>query len=217
MDAVVFDLDGTLIDSFGDLVAAVMREMGTHTSHSRENELKARFGQPLPQMLGGMVPTVQLSGFVAAVRSNLHDRYLQGKITFMPGAIAALEILSERGYNLAIASNKPQQQVDAIVQNSPLKNLIKVAFGLGNPELSPKPSPDLILAVKNCLPQQNLIFVGDSKEDLMASKSAKVAFVGFMSEGNEDSQMIFREQPGIYSISHFSELPGVVERIKNGQ
>lgn len=217
MVAVVFDLDGTLIDSFQDLLEVVNRETEALGLRLEASVFEKRFGRALPEMMAGLVPESQVNSLAHRIRLSLLRGYQEGKITFMHDAISTLRLLNAQGYDLAIASNKPQSQVDAIVSNSPLKAFIQVAYGLGDTAHKPKPAPDLLLATKRHFPCRSLIFVGDSKEDFHASVTAQVDFVLVASKTPKDREMKFSKHSGVHMICHLSQLPQVVERIANGR
>ena len=172
---IVFDLDGTLIDSRADLAAAV-------------NDMRIEFGlEPLP------VPTV--AGYVGDGIRLLTERALQGapvdveaavartraaygrrlveRTTLYPGVAAALDDLQALGYRLAVVTNKPHEfTVTLLGHFGLLPRLAAVLGGGATARLKPHPEPILrALAAAGCEADGSWM-VGDHHTDLAAGRAA---------------------------------------------
>ena len=183
--AVLFDLDGTLIDSAPDIAAAV-------------NELLALSGRgPLSvaavtSMIGNGVEklveralnatgdalTPQALEHEQAAMLNIYARHLTGLTTLLPGVREALDGLQRNGIRLGLATNKQQRFIEAIFEHFGLASLFDVVIG-GAPGIVKKPAPDILIAAMQQLSvtPADTVMVGDSISDVEAARAADVRSV----------------------------------------
>lgn len=183
--AVLFDLDGTLIDSAPDIAAAV-------------NELLARQDlgpltlEDVTSMIGRGVEKLVERAFAAVGNPlspaelrhqhmemmEIYARHLTGATTLMPGAGQMLEQLQDEGIALGLVTNKPQRFIETILDFFRLSPLFGVAIG-GDSGVAKKPAPDMLLAAMEELGTEprNTVMVGDSPSDLEAARAAGVQVV----------------------------------------
>ncbi|MEI7437730.1 MAG: HAD-IA family hydrolase [bacterium] len=173
----VFDLDGTLIDSERDLGAAV-------------NLTRADFKlPPLPlKIIIGHVGNggrVLLERCLADAPVDLDDAYARWKThyrehltietTLYPGAAEGLPELAAAGHTLAIATNKPQSASDLIVRHFGLASFFHSVLGGGGP-IALKPDPamlETLMAQTGFAPEQTWM-IGDNYTDLECARRAGV-------------------------------------------
>ena len=178
-DIVGFDLDGTLLDTSGDLAAAVNHALGT-------------IGRaPLPvarirPMIGGGARHMLAQGMAAtggcddAQLDVLHDRLLahyEANISVstrpFPGAIEAIDALRERGVRVGIMTNKIEKFARAVLADLGLTD--KFDDIIGGDTLGPgtsKPSPVAIQALVDRLGGGRAAYVGDTIYDVKGAKAA---------------------------------------------
>jgi phosphoglycolate phosphatase len=183
-DIVGFDMDGTLLDTSGDLAAAV--------NHALESAGRA----PLPvesikPMIGGGARHMLAQGMAATGGCTdpeldvLHRRLLDYYEAHMvvhtapyPGALAALDQLAARGATLAIVTNKVERYAVEVLEALGLSD--RFACLIGGDTLGPgnaKPSPAPIHAMIDRCGGGRAAFVGDSIYDVRAAKAATVPVV----------------------------------------
>lgn len=178
--AVLFDLDGTLIDSLPDIHAAL-------------NETMASYGEPpfTPEAVGAMVGAgvqVLIERAYAALgkaidpasRDKVVARYLSiygpratELTTLNAGASDALRLLTEGGFRLGVVTNKPRAETDEILKHFGVFDRMELVVG-GDAGPRKKPAPDLLLfaAQELGLEPGDVVFVGDSENDVEAAQSA---------------------------------------------
>lgn len=181
----IFDLDGTLVDScatcvsiLGDMLAerggGVIDPFGAQAYMSRGGI----------DMVAGLLgaacidPVADLADF--RVR---YGRYRTPAETLFPGVAAGLERLAAAGFTLSICSNKPQGLCDQVLADTGLSGHFALVVG-GRPTLRPKPAPDLLdatLAGLGARPEECL-FIGDSELDHQVAAEAEIPFL-FLSHG----------------------------------
>jgi phosphoglycolate phosphatase len=192
---VIFDMDGTLVDSCGlcvDILSAMLRERGSDhlididfarpfMSHGGERMVSALLGPACGD------PSVELAEFRA--------RY---EVTVTPvqalfaGVADSLARLKDSDVTMAICSNKPQNLCEQVVEDTGLADFFDVIVGR-RPGLQPKPAPDLVEATLGELgaTAEECLFVGDSALDKAVADEAGMPFVfltyGYAEDGWEPS------------------------------
>jgi phosphoglycolate phosphatase len=178
--AILFDLDGTLIDSAPDITSAV-------------NELLDRRGLPpltLPQvksMIGNGVEKLVERAFAASSRplskigleeanramAPIYRRHTTLLTRLMPGAAEALARLHVAGVLMGVATNKPQLATREILQHFRLAERLGAIVG-GDAVTRKKPAPDaLLLALEQLRAEPHeALMVGDSITDVEAARAA---------------------------------------------
>ena len=169
---IIFDLDGTLLDTLEDLADSVnyiMKSNGCPEHSIRAirdmvgNGVRNLILQALPQEKKDMVDRI-LPDY-----REYYAAHSQDKTRPYTGILAAVEALAKE-YPIAVASNKPDPMV---------KPLCREYFGdiyaLGErPECPKKPAPDMVWQVMAQLGVEKCVFVGDSEVDVVTAANAKV-------------------------------------------
>jgi 2-phosphoglycolate phosphatase len=211
--AVVFDLDGTLIDSGGDIVTAL--------NHALQRTGRAPV--PMATALGfvgdgarllcaralgvpendGQVGTL-LGEYLAYYNDHATDL-----TTWMPHARAVLDELA--AYPLALCTNKPRATTDVVLARLGVRTLFSVVVAGGDlPAGKPSPEPVLEIARVLDLDPGELIMVGDGPQDVEAGRRAGARTVGVQG-GIVASDRLLASQPDVL-IASLAELPAVVAR-----
>lgn len=210
MNSVVFDLDGTLIDSAPDLRAAVnlmLSEQGVEPFDMPS--IISFIGNGLPNLvrLAMQARNLDMADHDALTTSVL-GHYQAGNsalTTLYPGARKALETLHGNGHALGLCTNKPIAPTREILQHFCLTGLFSAVFG-GDSFASRKPHPDPLLATFNALGSSG-IYVGDSEVDAETAQNADIPFALF-TEGYRKSPS--KAMSYKWSFSDFSSLPDIV-------
>jgi len=182
--ALIFDLDGTLIDSAADIAAAV----NVYMASRGWPELEEHY---VEQYIGNGPRRLLLDIFVdrglpsddatvdAAVKSYIENyhRNPTGKTRFFSHVREDLERLHKAGIRLGICTNKPHALTEKILQLLQLDHLIEVALGADAvPACKPDPSHLLAVVDKMQLGGADWAYVGDSNVDKATAEGAKATF-----------------------------------------
>ncbi|MEQ9260961.1 MAG: HAD-IA family hydrolase [Roseovarius sp.] len=216
MTTVVFDLDGTLADTSGDLIAAAnacFRGMGAgDVLHPLEDAAIALRGGRAMLTLG--LERLGRAGDIAEIDRQyplLLEAYA-GAIalhtTFYPGAMEAVERLKSDGYKVAICTNKPERLARMLMTELGALDAFDALIGADTlPVRKPDPLPlrEAVLRAGG-RPERSLL-VGDSDTDRETSRAAGVpsVLVTFAPPGMAVASL----EPEAM-IGHFDELPDVV-------
>jgi len=182
---IVFDLDGTLIDSLEDLadaMNAVLSNAGhpTHPIHAYRHFV----GDGIENLVRRAMPAARREDHdhAALLLAGMRDEYrLRGmhKTRPYPGIPAMLDALRDAGIACAILTNKPQAAAEQIV--SALFSSFPFAALVGaRPNMPVKPDPaglDLLLAEIGCGPA-DAIYVGDTDTDMKTGRSRSLFTLG---------------------------------------
>ncbi|MEG0789734.1 MAG: HAD family hydrolase [Alistipes sp.] len=181
---IIFDLDGTLLNTIGDLAVscnAVLALRGL-PQHSRE-EYAHFVGNGILRLVERALPEPLRSDYtVAAVRRDFVNYYLSHIDTYTEpyeGVTALLEQLTHRGVQVAVASNKFQAGTEKLIRH--FFPQIEFAAILGQRENVPlKPDPAVVLEIlqQTGFTATETLYVGDSGIDIDTAHSAGVRGVG---------------------------------------
>jgi phosphoglycolate phosphatase len=146
IDAVVFDLDGTLVDSYGaiaDALNATRREFDLEPVP--EERVRFIVGHGLERLIEEQIGAAHVREGVARFRAH-YDAVVDARTSALPGTRETLEELRAQGVRLGVASNKADAFVARVLETVGLAEPIAVARGLraGEP---PKPDPTILLGV----------------------------------------------------------------------
>ena len=183
---VLFDLDGTVVDS-GGIILASMRH-ATQTVLGREfsdQELLANVGGPgLEAQMEALAPgrTAELVRVYREHNEPLHET-LEGFL----GVEAVLEELHDRGHRLGIVTAKRRPTVELAFARLPLAHLFEVVVG-GDETERHKPDPEpLLLALERLGARPvDAAYVGDSPYDMQAARAGGLHAVGVTWGGIHD-------------------------------
>ena len=185
----IFDLDGTLIDSVPDLAFAVNDMLG-RIGKKRFDEETIRYwvGNGAQMLVKRALVgkreiddndmeadfTKALSLFLEAYENTLCKETL-----LYPGVYQTLERLLERGYKLAIVTNKPTPFVAPILKKLGLDPFFDAFLGGDSlPEKKPHPAPLLHMCSMMGVDVGEALMIGDSKNDILAAKSCNMQSIG---------------------------------------
>ncbi|MFQ5479361.1 MAG: HAD family hydrolase [Candidatus Binatia bacterium] len=184
--AVIFDLDGTLLDSLGDIadsMNAALLEMGFSGHEIKSYRLFVGDGvaklarRALPEQFRGD-DTVEEC--MRRMRRIYAGRLCRNTRPY-PGIEDMLDALISRGIRMAVLSNKPDEFTRILVSRLLNPRYFACVFG-ARPELSPKPDPRGLLAVAGALGLEpaRCVYVGDSGVDMRTASAAGMRSVGVL-------------------------------------
>ena len=181
---VIFDLDGTLLNTIADLAVATneaLKAMG-YPTHAEE-VIQTFVGNGVSKLLERSMPLdTRTEENIALVRRHFmayYDQHNADLSTPYPGIADMLSRLQEAGVMLAVASNKYQSATEKLIAcYFPHINFICV---LGQRQGIPvKPSPDIVLEImeKANVSRSDTLYVGDSGVDMQTAQNAHVDAIG---------------------------------------
>ena len=184
IELAIFDLDGTLLDTVGDLAAASNRMLALRGLPEHTYDDYCRFvGNGILRLVERALPEeLRTPEYVAAARADFVRFYLEAIDRYTKPYAGIPELLAEaarRGVRLAVASNKFQQGTEELVRR--FFPAIPFAAVLGQrPDVPLKPDPAVVAEILACtgVPCERALFVGDSGLDMQTARAAGVRSVG---------------------------------------
>ena len=169
----IFDLDGTLLNTLYDLKNAVNYSLGKFGFQQRTlEEVRKAVGNGLKMLVKRSLPDGTTENTVEAVLAEMKGYYAlhcHDETVPYDGIIDLLRTLKAEGHSLAIVSNKADAMVQ-ILKRVFFDGLIDFALGESQ-SYARKPAPDMVFAAVDAL-GRNAIYIGDSEVDILTAKNA---------------------------------------------
>lgn len=211
IELLIFDLDGTLVNSQYDLADAVNFAL----FRSAKPQLAY---EDIPPMLGGGLRKLISHAFQTEVKEEIeeaivifNDFYAKNhavKTIYYPGAEATLRHFNSK--KKAVLSNKPQRFTESIMHKLDKQQDFDLVMGAAPEHYALKPSPEgleKILQKFNVKPEQ-AVMIGDSTHDIMAAKAAGMRSCA-VTWGYRSKEILEKEQPDVF-VDSFAGLVDVI-------
>jgi phosphoglycolate phosphatase len=209
----IFDLDGTLIDSAEDIFEAFNLVMDLHRLPRIDHKvIYDHFGEGLTRLLYGCFPNMSQSELLSVENDFLkaYDRVMFDKTQPYPGVMNFLQAWNG---DLAVVSNKNERQVHRCLEGLGMKRFDWKAILGGDSLATKKPSPEPILeAIKRAQRSpEEVVMIGDSIVDIEAAKSAGIIVIA-VAYGYTTYEHLLHAGPDEV-ILRFSDLPKTLEKL----
>ena len=213
-ELIIFDLDGTLINSIPDIVLAINKMLSNY------NALPLTEQQVEPLVGNGAKLLVKRSLMLSMNTQDLSNEMFEEAFTnyfaaysdsvcvetyLYPDVLETLTFLHEKGYKMVICSNKPFHFMEPILDKLAIKPFINYWIGEDSlPEKKPSAAPLLHVAHEMKTNIEKCIMVGDSKNDILAAHNAGIPSIG-LTYGYNYNENIADYNPTIV-VDRFAEL-----------
>lgn len=211
VDAILFDLDGTLADTTEDIRYALARAfdaLGVQPLRPVDHLVD---GSPLEELFAVAVPDAgptEFEAFVAHYRHH-YEHAPERRSRLYPGVAPTLHALRahrEPAYRLAVATNKRGPAARNELDRLGVSAHFDLIEGTGGSGVPPKPAPDLLLSICDRLgvPPQRALMVGDTVRDLVAGQRAGMRTAA-VTYGLGPAEHLLGARPD-YLLEEFDEL-----------
>ena len=210
--AVLFDLDGTIVDSIGLLLACMNHTFEGRDSRPTESEWIAGLGTPLPEQMTPFITSEEdRQNLIKRYRDYQHEHHDRLMAAY-PGVSETLAEPKERGHPMGVVTSKGNAMMDRGLRYIGADKYMRVAIGFDSCTIhKPDPFPVLLAVGKLGYTPSESVFVGDSPHDIRAGNAAGVTTVAAL------WGPFTREMLEPYNPTHFLEdiadLPALLERI----
>lgn len=174
---IVFDWDGTLADSLGQIVTAMEQAIIAHNIELPGTErIMGHIGLGLTEFIGNLLPDME-EGIRSKVANSYREHYLSSAAditTLFPYAEETIKTLFDDGYYLAVATGKSRRGLERSLGHTNLSGYFHITRCAD--ETFSKPDPQMLLEIMELLdiPPQKTIMVGDSEFDMQMAENAGV-------------------------------------------
>lgn len=182
VDAVLFDVDGTLVDSRDAILATyaeAVRDVTGNLAAWEAMDVKHVLQRPAAEVFALLADGD--TDRTARLGEAFQRRYAarEPEITWFAGAVEVLRTLRDRGLALGIVTTKARRRLDLHLAAAGATDLFAAAV-CGDETPTPKPHPAPVLAVLDRVgaPPDRAVLVGDGVADVLAARAAGVRSVG---------------------------------------
>jgi len=218
-ELIIFDMDGTLIDSVPSLSFAINYMLKVLDSKPIAEETIRDFvgNGAEPLIKRALVrdkdyesKNIEESYFIKAkdIFLEFYGNNLNAKTTLYPDVLETLQYLKDKNYKLAVATNKPIEFVGDMLKHFKLDNFFQIYLGGGSTEYK-KPHPQMLLKICQELniTAQKSVMVGDSSSDIIAAKKANIDSIALTYGYNQGANLKELEPTAIFdSFKDIKEL-----------
>jgi len=217
--ALIFDLDGTLVDTAPDLLGAmnaVMASEGLPLIPPETLRHMVGFGarslmEQAMEAAGRVLTPEELSPLVDAFMAHYHDHIADSSVLF-PGVAETLTALKAQGARLAVLTNKPQYLADQLLPLIGIQDFFAEVYGAGRMDYV-KPDARIFHDVVRDIGGHNggAVMIGDSITDLKTAQAAKVPSI-LLSYGY--TPIPVRDLGADIVLDDFASLPEALRELK---
>ncbi|MEO7108985.1 MAG: HAD hydrolase-like protein [Polyangiaceae bacterium] len=172
---IIFDLDGTLIDSRGDIAAACNYALEKSGRPPLTTEkISTMVGDGARALIARAFDLPGESPDIENALPHFHAYYTQNPAdfsTYLPGAISTLSALRERGLQLALATNKPRATTLAVMAAMDMSKYFSAVTAGGDGPLKPAPDPLLRIFGELSVAPRDAWMIGDGTQDIGAARA----------------------------------------------
>ena len=188
--ALVWDLDGTLLNTIDDLADSVNFALTKYNQPNKTvDEVKKAVGNGVNKLIARCIENGKNNVNFAKILASFKEHYSKNsavKTVPYPEICETLKELKAHGYKLAVVSNKFENAVKELC-NKYFPNTFNVVIG-ETPQIKRKPAPDMLFEAIKLLKVQpeEIYFIGDSEVDIQTAANAEIkclsALWGFRSK-----------------------------------
>ena len=213
IDLILFDLDGTLIDSLDDLANAtnhMLLSLG-RAAVTRE-QVRGYVGQGARRLVERAMPDAATEEIERGLSLFLvyNEEHIVDRTRLYPGVVETLTTLRNAGMMLVIVSNKNVALCCKVLKTLGVEGYFASVIGADSlPERKPSPEPLLKVLRDFAVPPERVVMVGDSVNDIAAGKAAGMVTIGCTFGYGEmaeiaDADYLIDSLPGLLELSLFA-------------
>ena len=219
MRHVLFDLDGTLLDSIPLIVESMRYALSLHFEYAPNDEtLVSGIGTPLDEQLkhhghvhlGRPLTAQELTDSRSSYL--MHNRkHHDARTETFPGVLEALNRLKDMSVRMGIVTSKPQATALRGLKLCKIDHFFEFVIGYDD-VVNPKPHPEPVLKAASLLSAEptECLFVGDSPHDILSGRRATSATAAALWGPFNESELRLAEPT--YLLNHISEIAPLMAR-----
>lgn len=213
IDTVLFDLDGTLLDSKELIYRSFVHTFEKfYPNHELSDaELDSFFGPPLnvtfAKYTNDSKQIEEMIDYYRQYNLEAHDEL----VNLFPGVKETIKYLSKHNYKLGVISAKKSDLVNHALEIFKIKEYFDIVIGQDEVK-NPKPNPEGILLATRKLKSNRAVYVGDSVSDIEAGKNAKIKTCAIAyKKDNGRAPMLIEAEPDMFIDSMYGLIKALGE------
>ena len=213
IDTVLFDLDGTLLDSKELIYRSFVHTFEKfYPNHELSDaELDSFFGPPLnvtfAKYTNDSKQIEEMIDYYRQYNLEAHDEL----VNLFPGVKETIKYLSKHNYKLGVISAKKSDLVNHALEIFKIKEYFDIVIGQDEVK-NPKPNPEGILLATRKLKSNHAVYVGDSVSDIEAGKNAKIKTCAIAyKKDNGRAPMLMEAEPDMFIDSMYGLIKALGE------
>lgn len=205
-DTYIFDLDGTLLSTLGDLAASCNYALRTNGMQERTVDEVRRFvGNGVKKLMERAIPDGLLNPAFDKTYADFRQHYMQHNLDTTKPYDGVMELLGElkrRGKNIAVVSNKFYAATQELCRHFFGNELVPVAIG-EREDIRKKPAPDTVMEALRQLgaSADTSVYIGDSDVDIETARNSGMPCISVL-WGFRDRQFLID-----HGATTFAEKP----------
>jgi HAD superfamily hydrolase (TIGR01509 family) len=213
--AILFDIDGTLVDSNDAHVDAWQQAFASEGHAFSRKEIHAQVGKGGDNLVPSLLPDVpqEIQERIAHREGDIYMRDYLPRVEPFPGAKEVLKSLVQRGHTIVLASSASRTELDHYVGLLDAEGLLSGTTSKDDVERS-KPCPDIFTAAvaQTGGPRESAIVIGDTPYDILAARKAGIDAIAVLSGGFDEQELLSCKPLAIYSdvtelITNYERTP----------
>lgn len=205
----LFDLDGTVLDTYDlirqNFITLFKRFLPSYKY--TEEDLRSFFGPALVTTFKKIGCNEEETQFLFKEYRKISDSLQSKYLKVFPKTKETLLALKEKGYRLAIFSNKVYEAIVSGLREKDLLDCFEFILGVDGVSI-PKPNPEGILTVKKHF-NDECVYIGDAPSDMLTARNANVIGIGVTQAGVSKDTLL--ENGATYVIDKISDLVELLE------
>jgi len=202
-EVMIFDLDGTLVDSVGQIEISLEKARVKLGHPSTPTGLvQQQLGLPVEYLFSDLrLEPSDLQNLVQSFRENLLIEIKKENLIF-EGVLSFLQKIKFLNIPIGVATTKPTYLAKEVIANSDLKDMVN--FVQGTDEFSPKPDPEVLRRCMQGLGAKSAVMFGDRIEDIQAAKLLGLPSIGIAHSAHSVDSLLAKGAK--YAFKNFMEL-----------
>lgn len=209
--AAIFDLDGTLIDSYPGILESLnyaLTSLGRPTIDLAS--VKKMVGKGLENLIHQAIGPEKFEEGKKLFRTRYDEAHITGTF-LLPEVLKTLTALLDKGIHMSVASNKPSEYTRNILRHLDLERFFTYSFGPEDVQKT-KPDPAMLreLMQRMKVEPQEVLYIGDMFMDIQTARNAAVDVAVIPSGGNTRDELASGSPD--YLLDRLTEVVALFER-----